>query len=96
MPSSGSSVIDGLITLFAREMRPVVGLLMVHTVFGAILVPLLLALLYFSTARLRRTPIFWVVLLDILVGLGVAVWDVAVLVRIPCALPIETSADACS
>jgi hypothetical protein len=78
---SSSSGIGGLISLFVHELRPIVGLLMVHTVFGAILIPLLFTLLYFSTARFRCTPIFWIILFDVMIGVGVAIWYDTVMVR---------------
>jgi hypothetical protein len=83
--ASAGGLIGELVSAFAHEMRPVVGLLMVHTVLGAMLIPLLLTLLYFSTSRIRRTPLFWIVLFDVMVGLGVAIWDDVIMVstRLP-------------
>jgi hypothetical protein len=42
-----------LLTLVAEQIRPLLGLLVVHTIFGAMLVPLLVALLYFSSVKGR-------------------------------------------
>jgi hypothetical protein len=74
-PSDPLDILKPLISAVTKKLRPLLGLLMVHTVFGAMLVPLLLALIYFSNARIRRTPLFWVILFDICIGLAIAIWD---------------------
>jgi hypothetical protein len=63
-----------LIGAYAESMRPIIVLLVIHSILGAICVPLLLALLHFSTARIRRTPLFLFVVFDILLGIAIAIW----------------------
>jgi hypothetical protein len=48
--------------------------LMLATGLGAMLLPLLIVLFGFSKPRSRRTPVFFFVLLSIILGLVEAVW----------------------
>jgi hypothetical protein len=75
-----------MMEMMAQEIRPVLGLLVIYTTFGAMLIPLLVALLYFSPTKRRWTPIFSFVIFDVLLGLGFATWTAYWLVSI--SLPI--------
>jgi hypothetical protein len=81
-PSDPLNIIEPFISAFAEQMRSLLGLLMIYTIFGAMLVPLLLALMHFSTPQTRRIPLFWIIVFDICLGLGVAIWDSSVMVSI--------------
>jgi hypothetical protein len=61
---------------YADATRPALGLLVVYTAMGAICAPLLLALFYFSTARSRRTPLFIIVVFDVVLGIALSAWMV--------------------
>jgi hypothetical protein len=74
-PSDPLAIIKPLISHITKMMRPLLGLLMVHTIFGAMLIPLFVALVYFSSARTRKMPLFWAILFDICIGIGIAIWD---------------------
>jgi hypothetical protein len=63
-----------------HELHPSLGRLMIHTIFGAMLIPLLLAILYVSSPQLQGAPLFWLVLFDVILGLSVAIWNDSVLV----------------
>jgi hypothetical protein len=45
------------------------------------LVPLLVALVYFSTPKHRQVYMFWFVILDVILGIAVAAWYGSALVR---------------
>jgi hypothetical protein len=78
---SGSlPILAPLIDAFAEAIRPLLGILMIHTIFGAILIPLLITVTYLSTSKQRRGYMFWSVFFDMLLGLGVAGWEVSVMV----------------
>jgi hypothetical protein len=76
-PSSAGSLgpLAPLLAIVAQQIRPLLGLLVIHTIFGAMLVPLLVALLYFSPVKGRWAPMFSFVIFDVLLGLGVATWN---------------------
>jgi hypothetical protein len=77
-----SEIYGPLFKAFAEASRPVQNLLMLHTIFGAILVPLLITMVYFSTLKQRHKPMFWFVLFDVILGLAVACWHISVMVRL--------------
>jgi hypothetical protein len=81
VPNDLLPLIKPLVDAMTKQMRPLLGLVMIHTVFGAMLVPLLLALLYFSTPSTRKTPLFWVILFDVCIGIAIAIWDDTEVVR---------------
>jgi hypothetical protein len=81
-PNGIPSLFAPIIALYANATRPLLGLLLINAMLGAICIPLLLALVYFSGAHIRRSPIFILVLLDVLLGLGIASWIVGSLVRL--------------
>jgi hypothetical protein len=64
-----------LLLMMIKEMRPILGLLMIYTSFGAMLVPLLVALLYFSPGKRRWTLMFSLVVFDVVLGLSIATWN---------------------
>jgi hypothetical protein len=80
-PMSTPSSADGLgplgplIAMMTQQIRPLLGLLVIYTIFGAMLIPLLVALLYFSPGKQRWTPMFSFVVFDVLLGLGIATWN---------------------
>lgn len=81
-PPDASEVYGPLFKAFAEASRPAQNLLMLHTIFGAILVPLLITMVYFSTLKQRHAPMFWFVLFDVILGLGVACWHISAMVRL--------------
>lgn len=55
---------------YIAAIRPSLNLLMIGTVWTAVLVPIAIALLLFSTSELRRKPIFIFNLIAILLGIA--------------------------
>jgi hypothetical protein len=76
-PSSAGTLgpLAPLLSMVAKQIRPLLDLLVIHTIFGAMLIPLLVALLYFSPVKGRWTPMFSFVIFDVLLGLSVATWN---------------------
>jgi hypothetical protein len=70
-----------IISAYSKEISPILRLLILYAVLGAICLPLLLAVFYFSTPRIRRTPLFMIVAFDILLGIGISCWMVTSTVR---------------
>jgi hypothetical protein len=79
-PSNPLEILKPLISSMTKMISPLLSLLMIHTIFGAMFVPLLLALIYFSTPRTRKMPLFWIILFDICLGLVIAILDAYVIV----------------
>jgi hypothetical protein len=74
-PSNPLDITKPLISAISKKMRLLLAILLIQTIFGAMLVPLLLALIYFSTAHTRKTPLLWITLLDVCLGLVIAIWE---------------------
>jgi hypothetical protein len=60
-----------IIEAYAKGIKPPVAFIMIGTVFSSMLIPLLMALIYFSTSHSRRQPIFILNVLAIVLGLVV-------------------------
>jgi hypothetical protein len=88
--ASSIGLIGPLVSAFAHEVRPLLGLLMIHTIFGSMIIPLLLSLIYFSSSQLFRSPIFWLVMFDVALGLSVAIWSDVTVVRLSSTLRIPS------
>jgi uncharacterized membrane protein YqjE len=73
--------VDAIISAYAEKTRPLQSLLVLYVALGAMSVLLLLVVFYFSTPRIRRTPLFMIVVFDILIGIAVACWLVTDTVR---------------
>jgi hypothetical protein len=83
MASSDTNSVDTLPTIlsaYAEQTRPLQILLLIYSVLGAICFPLLLVLVHLSTARSRRTPLFVLTMVDVILGIVVASWMVSILV----------------
>jgi hypothetical protein len=83
MPSSDTNsvpTLSAILSAYAEQTRPLQILLFIYSVLGAICFPLLLALFHFSTARTRRTPLFILVMIDVVLGIAVASWIVSIAV----------------
>jgi hypothetical protein len=65
-----------LLSMMSGQKRTLLGMIMIYTIFGAMLVALLVALFYFSSGKRRWTPIFSFVIFDVLFGLAIAIWNV--------------------
>jgi CHASE2 domain-containing sensor protein len=65
-----------IISAYVDATRPALGLLVIYSALGAVCVPLLLALFYFSTARSRRTPLFVIVVFEVAFGIALSTWIV--------------------
>lgn len=77
-----SVIVDGILASLKEPLRDASAIILVVTAFGAILIPILIALFYFSTPSSRREVIFILNVASILVGIGVAMWMNYSLVRI--------------
>jgi hypothetical protein len=86
MPSDCSSSDDIIISAYVQETSPVLTLLVIYAVLGAMCLPLLLAVFFFSTPRIRRTPLFIVVVFDILLGVAIACWMISFTVCHRCSI----------
>jgi hypothetical protein len=81
VPDMNSTSAASIIAIDAIAKRPLLIILLLHSVLGAMCVPLLLTVLYFSTAHLRRAPVFLLVIFQIIVGISYATWMSATMVR---------------
>lgn len=79
-PASIPAFVIPIVEGYAKAMRDPISFLMIGTVLSAMLVPLLIALFAFSTPQTRRTPIFIVVVLQVLLGLALGAWNAAIMV----------------
>jgi hypothetical protein len=75
---------DAIISAYAEKTSPLQLLLVLYVALGATCVPLLLVVFYFSTPRIRRTPLFMIVIFDILIGIAVSCWMAVDTVRHSC------------
>lgn len=76
-----SPLVSPIIEAFAEGLKPSVALLMIGTVLASMLVPLLIAVVYFSTSKTRRQSIYRLVVLSILLGLTLGCWNGVMEVR---------------
>lgn len=67
------AVVAAVLNGWAAGIRPAVAFLMIGTVFGSMLIPMLISLFYFSTPDSRRTPIFIYVVFTVLLGITLAI-----------------------
>jgi hypothetical protein len=79
MPSTCSSSEVNVTGLTKSRLGP--AFLIVYVALGAICLPLLLAVFYFSTARVRRTPLFVFVVFDVIFGVAISCWMSTITVR---------------
>jgi hypothetical protein len=71
-----------ILQAYATAIRPPISLLLTSTIFGSMLIPLLIILFYFSTPSSRRRPIFILNVLSAMVGIGMAIGVDCVVVSI--------------
>lgn len=55
---------------------------MILTVFASMLIPLLICLFYFSNQRMRRNPMFILVVFVVIIGLVLGIWNGQIEVRL--------------
>jgi hypothetical protein len=70
-----------IISAYAEETSPALRLMLLYAVLGVTCLPLLLVAFYFSSPRIRRTPLFKIVVFDILLGVAVSCWMTTMTVR---------------
>jgi hypothetical protein len=80
--ATGVQGFEGVVmSALAGLIGPALATLVLYAALGAACLPLLLALFYFSTPRIRRTPLFIIVMLDVLLGIAMSCWMVTIQVR---------------
>ena len=67
-------ILDYILNDFANALRSPLGFILVATILASWLVPLLVALFYFSTPASRNQNIFVLNIISILAGIGIAIW----------------------
>jgi hypothetical protein len=70
-----------IVSAYAEQTIPILTLLVLYAVLGAICLSLLPAVFHLSTPRVRRTPLFVTVTFDILLGVAISCWMVTNTVR---------------
>ena len=68
-------IIEPIIQGFAKAIRPSVGYVLIGSIFAGTLIPIIIALFYFSTAATRTKPVFVLNVVSLLIGIGIAVWN---------------------
>jgi hypothetical protein len=81
IPTAIAPLVDMTLETFTTEARPMLVLLLEAVFFTSLLIPLFLLFLYFSNRQLRRTLIWNILLLEIMLGLAIGVWAIEVTVR---------------
>jgi hypothetical protein len=71
-PSSIPPTVAPVIEAYAKAIRPAFGFILISSIFGAMLVPLLIILLASSTPHSRRQPIFILNILSLSLGITVS------------------------
>ncbi|EKM52434.1 uncharacterized protein PHACADRAFT_100589 [Phanerochaete carnosa HHB-10118-sp] len=74
-PQIPPQVIAAVLEGYADGIRNPIGFVLVATIFASMLIPILIALFYFSTPTSRRQPAFILNVITILFGLGIAIWN---------------------
>jgi hypothetical protein len=87
MSASAAPLIAAYYADMKRPIIPIMLVLVIHSALGAMCVPMLSTLLYFSMARLRRTPLFLLVTVQVIVDISYAAPMVALTVRPNMAVP---------
>jgi hypothetical protein len=75
-----TALVYPIVESIAKAHETPVTFLMIHTVLGAMLIPLLLALFTFSRGASRKSPIFISVVFVVLLGILLAVWYIYIMV----------------
>jgi hypothetical protein len=70
-----NSIIPPIIDGFAKQVYPSLVFVLEATFFTALLVPILLSVLFFSTSHSRGTLMWRIVVLEILFGLALGLWS---------------------
>lgn len=70
-----SELVTAIIDGFSAAIRPSVGFVLIGSIFAGTLIPIILALFYFSTPITRKKPVFILNVLSLLLGIIVAVWN---------------------
>ena len=69
------AILDLILNGFADALRSPLELILVCTILASWLLPLLIALFYFSTPASRRQTIFILNVITVLVGIGMTIWS---------------------
>lgn len=75
LPTIPPEVTAAILEAFTQAIRPSIGWVLTATALTSILIPILIALFYFSTPTSRRQPIFILNVLSILFGIALCVWN---------------------
>ncbi|EJD43389.1 hypothetical protein AURDEDRAFT_125841 [Auricularia subglabra TFB-10046 SS5] len=67
--------VSPILEAFASSIQPPIAFLMIGTIFSSMLLPLLIAVVYFSNDSTRRQPIYKLVVFVIMLALGLGVWN---------------------
>lgn len=68
-------LVTAIIDDFSVAIRPSVGFVLIGSIFAGTLIPIILALFYFSTPLTRKKPVFILNVLSLLLGIIVAIWN---------------------
>lgn len=63
-----------VVEAFAVAIRPAIVYIMLHTVLASILIPIVIALFFFSSSQSRRRPIFILNIMSLFAAFGLAAW----------------------
>jgi hypothetical protein len=69
-----------IVSAYAEDNIPALATLVLYSAPGTACLPLLLALFSFSTQRIRRTPLFGIVVFNTLLGIALSCWMVTIMV----------------
>lgn len=69
-PALTAAIIEG----FAAAIRPTIIYIMLHTVLASMLIPIVIALFFFSSSQSRRRPIFILNIMSLFAAFGLAAW----------------------
>jgi hypothetical protein len=79
-PNAVKALAGPILTGFATATQPIFVLLLESTFFTALLVPIVVSLLYFSTPRARKSLIWNLVLFTLCIGLGAGAYSMHIMV----------------
>jgi RsiW-degrading membrane proteinase PrsW (M82 family) len=92
LPATSTAIppfVTPIIEAYTTAIVPSINFIMIMTVFASMLIPLLICLFYFSNERMRRNPMFVLVVFVVLLGLALGGWNAQIEVRIVDAIDIS-------
>ncbi|EKM48940.1 uncharacterized protein PHACADRAFT_202207 [Phanerochaete carnosa HHB-10118-sp] len=75
VPQIPPEIIASIVEGYANGIRTPLGFVLIGTIFGSMLVPILICLFYFSTSTTRRQSVFIMNVIMILFGITIAIWN---------------------